>query len=494
MKAFKNIFSSLILQVITIVCGFVLPKIIISNFGSSVNGLINSITQFLSYIVLLESGVGPVVKASLYKPLSKNNKTEIANILYTTSRFFRKIAIVFVIYILVLSFIYPLFVKSNFDTFYTVQLIVIISISIFAEYYFGMTYRLFLQADQKNYIISYIQIITIILNTIITIILIRCNLSIHLVKLISSLIFIMRPLSVNMYFKKKYKFDESIKPKKIILKQKWDGLSQHFASVVHSNTDITIITIFLNVFEVSVYSVYNLVVSGLRKIIDSFASGIDSAFGEMMANNNVSLLYEKFRVYSFLYFSIISILFSTAIIMINPFIILYTRDIHDINYVRPLFAVLILLSEFMNSLKKPYAMLILGAGHFKQTKMGAWVEAFTNLFISIILVKKFGITGVAIGTLFGMSYRLFDYVFYCSKNIICIKLKESFKYIFVNLFFVIICIIVSNTIVFNITNFLSWITYLLIVFAIVCITIISLNIIFFQSDFSLLIKKIKKEK
>lgn len=54
-KAILNIITSLLLQVVVLICGFIVPKLIITNFGSNVNGLISSITQFLAYISLLES-------------------------------------------------------------------------------------------------------------------------------------------------------------------------------------------------------------------------------------------------------------------------------------------------------------------------------------------------------------------------------------------------------------------------------------------------------
>lgn len=54
-KAILNIITSLLLQVVVLICGFIVPKLIITNFGSDVNGLISSITQFLAYISLLES-------------------------------------------------------------------------------------------------------------------------------------------------------------------------------------------------------------------------------------------------------------------------------------------------------------------------------------------------------------------------------------------------------------------------------------------------------
>ena len=69
-KALKNIITSLIQQVTVLLCGLIVPRAIIGTFGSNVNGLTSSITQFLSYITLLEAGIGPVIKAALYKPIA----------------------------------------------------------------------------------------------------------------------------------------------------------------------------------------------------------------------------------------------------------------------------------------------------------------------------------------------------------------------------------------------------------------------------------------
>ena len=259
-KTIYNIVSNLLLQVVIVIYGFIVPKIIISNFGSNVNGLISSITQFLGYITLLEAGIGPVVKSALYKPIAaKDNKT-IANILRSSEKFFRTISYVFIVYLIGLSFLYPLIINEEFGYVYTSSLIIIISISTFAEYYFGMTYRLYLQADQKSYIISLIHIFTYIISVAIIIILVKLNASIHLIKLFSGIIFVLRPLLQNYYVKKKYNIDLNNTDNNFKLEQKWDGLAQHIAAAIHNNTDIAILTFFCSLGEVSVYSVYCLVV------------------------------------------------------------------------------------------------------------------------------------------------------------------------------------------------------------------------------------------
>ena len=53
-RLFYNTISSLVFQVTTIICGFILPRLILNAFGSEVNGLVNSITQFLGVISFLE--------------------------------------------------------------------------------------------------------------------------------------------------------------------------------------------------------------------------------------------------------------------------------------------------------------------------------------------------------------------------------------------------------------------------------------------------------
>ena len=69
-KLKRNSIVALAAQIVNIISAFILPRLILSTFGSDVNGLVNSISQFLQIIGLLELGVGAVVESSLYKRLS----------------------------------------------------------------------------------------------------------------------------------------------------------------------------------------------------------------------------------------------------------------------------------------------------------------------------------------------------------------------------------------------------------------------------------------
>ena len=91
-----NIAASLGLQLVTIVSGFILPKIILMYFGSSVNGLVASINQFLNYVTLLEGGIGSVIMAILYKPLYEKDSRKISQIVNTSTHVFKLLSYIYI--------------------------------------------------------------------------------------------------------------------------------------------------------------------------------------------------------------------------------------------------------------------------------------------------------------------------------------------------------------------------------------------------------------
>lgn len=492
-KAIINIISSLILQVVTLICGFIVPRLIIKSFGSNVNGLITSITQFLAYITLLESGFGPVVKSVLYKPIANKNKEEIEKILKSSEKFFRTISYIFIAYIGILCCVLPFVVSNEFDKLYTLSLVAIISISTFAEYYFGMTYKLYLQAEQKTYITSFIQVGTTILNTIMIVLLIYFGGSIQIVKLASAVIFVFRPIMQNLYVKKKYNVNLKNVNEEYKIKQKWDGLAQHIAAVIHNNTDAVVLTLFENTVEVSVYSIYLLVINGIKNLVQAFIGGIDASFGDMLAKNEKENLNRNFKIYELFYSSLITIIFSSTMLLILPFVEVYTNGITDTNYYRPLFAWLIVLSELFWAIRQPYNDLVKTAGHFKETMKGAWVECGVNIVLSVILVFKYGIVGVAIGTLVAMIIRTIEFMYHTSKYILERSCWYTFKRLFVIAIEVIIIVIICNLIPnINITNYITWALQAVIIAVISSVIVITINCLIYKDDVKGLINLIKR--
>lgn len=423
----RNTAASLATQVVTLICGFILPRFFLQYYGSDVNGLVSSISQFLGIISFLELGVGAVVQSALYKPLADCDREQVSKVMASANKFFRRLASILLVYVLFLLVVYPLIIERSFGFLYTAALIAAISISSFAQFYFGAVNSLLLTADQRGYIQYNAQTITIILNTVICIVLIQAGGSIQLVKLASSLIYLIRPVALRLYIDKRYQINWKIHYQEEPIQQKWNGVAQHVAAVVLDGTDTIVLTMFSNLADVSVYSVYFLVVKGVKTVFLSLTNGIQSLMGELWAKQELSELNELFGWTEWVIHTGTTFVFSCTAALIVPFVRVYTDGISDANYIQPLFALLLTLANAMHCLRLPYNIMVLAAGHYKQTQRNYIVAAIMNIVLSVATVKLWGLIGVAIGTLAAMAYQTIWLALYNSKNLIYWSMRSVFK-------------------------------------------------------------------
>ncbi len=267
-KAIYNSLFSILYQIISVICGLIVPRMILKHFGSTYNGLASSITQFISYIVLLKTGIGAVTRASLYKPLANRNIEKVSEIVKATSQFMKKVGVLFIIALIVFSLVFPFLFRNSFNWFFIFTLTISIGISSFFEYTFGFTYELVLKADQREYITIVIDIKNCSKYNNYAIML-KLGFGFALVKLVSSIIFLVKPLFLMYYVPKYYKLKKNVDADKIAISQRWDAFAHGLSSFVHSNTDIVILTIFSTLKEISVYTIYSKVIISIRNLIYS---------------------------------------------------------------------------------------------------------------------------------------------------------------------------------------------------------------------------------
>lgn len=490
-KATYNIATSALYEVVAMVCALILPRLILSHFGSAYNGIVSSVTQFLSLIQLLTLGVTASTRVALYKSLAAKDLRKTSAIVRATNNYMRRVGMILLIYIIAIALAYPLIVHTGFDYIDVFILILIIGASVFAEYFFGITYRTFLLADQSVYISNIFMTISILLNTILSAILINMGFSIQIVKLGSAVVFVLRPLLQYLYVHKKYKLIKNIEPDKSALEKRGDAMAHALANIVHDNTDIVVLTVFTDVKTVSVYTVYNLVMNALKKIQSIMTTGTEPIFGDMWAKGEKDKIKSFLGFYEYAIYSFASVVFSIAIVMLLPFIALYTKGVHDIEYILPVYALVITMAFAFQSIRTPYLCLVQGAGRYKETKPAAIIEAAMNLVISIVLVQFIGIVGVAVGTFAANVYRSYQYAFYIDNHIV-----KRGKRVFIlkslwALFNMAVICVPSLLILQNIAidSWLKWIGIALIVslYSVIVWTVSSL--IFYRKDMMMTLKR-----
>ena len=284
-KALKNILANLILQITVALSGLILPRFFIIAYGSAMNGMIVSVTQFISYLALVEAGVSAASIVGLYKPLADNNIDEINRILSATKRFYYRSGIAYVLLLVFLVVLYPMLVQNQIQPGITRFMIIILATSNLVDYLFLGKYKVLLMANQKGYVMMLVQTLGTVLNTIITVWLIMEGCNVLLVKFVATVIYILRFILIWIYVRKHYRFlDFNAEPNYNAINQRWAALLHQITGVIVNNTSVVVMTVFMGakaLIEVSVYGVYNMIANAISLLVGSFNSGLQSGFGEL---------------------------------------------------------------------------------------------------------------------------------------------------------------------------------------------------------------------
>lgn len=424
----KNTILALTYQIVAACIGFILPRFFIGTYGSTINGSISTISQLAGFFGLIEAGMGSVASVAFYRSLSGNGEYDLTTVRNTVRRYYRIIAGVSLAICGVLAVILP-FTLDNGETFaFNFELVIIVSGGYFIQYYMGVTSQLMLTADYKGYVHSLTQILAVVLNFAVSMLLIHFRVDVRIVKLVSVLVMLIRPMILAIYVKKKYTFADSKAHDNGLMKQRWNNLGQSLAFYIHTQTDMMVIMLFLVVAENSVYGLYLAIVNAIKMVATALLSNFGPVLGRACAeggaeDDNVIKTFRKFvQANNF----VINVLFSVAAVLIIPFMKIYTEGL-DYNYIRPEFAICLCLAEYVYLYRNPYNTLINVNGHFKETQVSAFIEAGLNIGLSVILVNVMGITGVAIGTAIAMTYRMLYCIVYTKKYLIKMPVMDIIK-------------------------------------------------------------------
>ena len=477
-ELFLTVTSNLCLQIVTAICGFILPPLIIQTFGSSINGMVSSITQFIAYLNLVEAGVGGASVAALYKPIALKDIEKRNEILSATVKSYNKSGFIFTALIVILAFVYPVLVRTQVDFKVAFIMVFVLGISGVAEFFLIGKYRVLLTADKKIYVISTIQIVALILSTLVSILLIKLGASIVIIKFVSSIIYLGRFLLLAFYVRKKYlNLDFHETPDLLAIKQSRNVFVHSIGRLVVFNSPLVIITIFCSLEDVSVYAVYAMVFNAVNMLLGAFSNGMQAFLGESLVQDSLDNTRRIFYRYEKMFFCIEGMCYALTYVLILPFMNLYTSNLRDTEYFRPDIAILFLCIGILNNTREPSNKLIDAAAHFKKTQWRSVLEAIINVFASIIFTLLLGFKGVLLGGICSYLYRTLDILIYSAKHILQSNPLKDFIPIFIwgIYYFGMSKLILLKTV--TISSYLNWIIYACIVGLIMSVPILVVSVI-----------------
>ncbi|OUO70305.1 lipopolysaccharide biosynthesis protein [Thomasclavelia spiroformis] len=492
----KNMSLSVMSRIITMITGIVIQNQILVFFGSSLNGLTSSITQITSYLALIEAGIGMASIQALYSPLAKNDWDEVNGILSATGREYKKITLGFMSLLFGVSVSYPLLINGQVEYAIASWLTFLIGASNIISYIVGGKYKALLTADQKIYILYILDIIVAILSCIVRILLLKLGMGILIVQFAYLMCVLIKNLGYYLYVKKKYgsKLKDS-KPLMNKIGQRWSVLIHNIAGMVVNQTDVTLLTIFATLKDVSIYSVYYLVFGQLISFIQmTFLTAPLATFGKQY-NEDRDKFVNFYKIYEFGFTIFMSIICSVTLCLILPFISIYTKDVHDANYIDTFIPILFTLILFLNQIRIPAIICINVAGHFKETQLGAIIEAIINLTVSVALLcfTNLGIYGLLIGTVCSFCYRTVDVILYAYRKILKTGIINYLKTLFINLVVLLIIVLLFFWMYpLNCKSYLQWIVKACEVTLFTTICFVCINFIFNRKLIKIFFNTLKK--
>lgn len=460
---YYNFLPVIILNVFNIIFAFIVPALIMRIYGAEYHGLISTISSITAYLMLVEAGITTSSIQALYKPLSNNNRTDINSTLNAIQFYYKRIGLIFSLLVLIISIVFPLLGAKGLEFKTVCLLILVMGLASSLEFLFFNKYKVLLQADKKLHVINWINVIGITLQGLLRTILILDGQSLVLVQLVPAIVYIARILIINIYIKKYYKYlDISVKPKMEALSQKWSVLTHQVANLIVNNTDTLVLSIAIGYNAVSIYSVYIMIINTLNMfLLQAFSHPIAAKLGHLLVKNDPSLFKKYYKSYEWIYYVLITVIFSVVAVMMFPFVSLYTQGVEGVEYKDWILVYLFTVVGLLSNYRIPQLTLIFANGDFSATKNQALIEAILNIVLSLILVKFIGIYGVLIGTVISFLYRTTVMILYANKKILKENSKSTFIRIISSCFIIIVVILVSRffNIPYKIEGWLSWILY-----------------------------------
>ena len=451
-----NIITGIGSQVILLFLGFFTRKIFINEMGLQllgINGLFSSIISMLS---LVELGIGGAIYYGLYKPLSQNNLTQVRAIMQLYSKMYKYIALAVALIGVAIFPLLGVIVKEKVNALNLNVVFLIFLLDAVISYLLAY-HKNIITADQKSYVINTLQtIFSIIMQLLqIVVILITHNFILYLIikiafGFLSNLIFYYLSIKIYPYLKEKSKvvLDSEIKAE-IIKNTKALFIVQLSVYFVYG-TDNLLISSFVSVTAVGIYSNYLLIINTITGLVGQFFSGLRASFGNFLVKESKEDAQKIFNILFFVNFWLSGFCSTCLVVLFNPFISLWLggESLLSLEIV-----VIIVINFYCRSMTQAVETVRNGAGLYSPYpffKYWALLEGILNIILGLIFAGlfKFGIFGILIATVistqitvFALPWNVYKYVFQRSSNE---YYKKYFMYTVLMIFFISVTYALSN--------------------------------------------------
>lgn len=457
-----NSFVAALTMVINFILGIIQFSLFIKVYGDEINGLIQTATQTLSYLALIESGLAAAYLFAFYKPMAKREISEVSS-LYTGFKISMKnVVFKMLIVATLISLIYPLIIKDKSLGYINMFLIfLLLSIKFVLPYFLILVPKQLIILKEQKYKVELIEGTSLAIVFITEIILLTYfNLPIYLLLTVSIIVTLLSSFTYKIVVKSLYgeTLNNEAKPNISPNKMSKDLLIHNVSGMAMGSSTGIILSISSSLASVLIFSAYNKILTQVVQFMQKIIEGASATIG-LKISKEEQTVYNLFReILSAIMFSssLITIVFIT---MINYFVELWIGKKYLLGSFDVLmFGIIMFANIFIQILYIPRN----AKGLYKQSRNFTAFQALLNIILTFTLVPIFGISGALIAIIISrflvgipMNYKLVYKEVFDSKNIQWFELL-------INLFFIIILSLLNKLVINNylqINNINLWVEF-----------------------------------
>lgn len=478
-SSIKNLIFALVGQAAGVGINFIARMVFLKILTAEYLGLNGLFSNILSMLSLMELGVGSAMTFSLYKPLAIEDKEKVKSLMSLYRKAYIIIGILILVIGLAITPLLPYFIDEMPNINENINLIYILFVVNTAISYFYSYKRSLISSDQRRYIATAYRYGFYFFLNIAQIIVLYITKN-YLLYLLTQIIFtFMENLTLSIKADKMYPYLKEKNPKKLeksdtdkIKKNVIAMVGHKIGGIVVNGTDNLILSKFVGLVEVGIYSNYYLIINALNIVLGQVFTAITASVGNLVATTNKEKVYSVFKKTFFIDFWLYGFASICLVALFNDFITVWLGS----EYLFSIDIVLVLVINFyITGMRKAVLTFRDATGLYWEDRYKPLAESAINLIFSIILVNFLGTIGVFIGTFISTITTCFwvePYVLYKYEFDLNIKpyLKKYLFYTILTVTVGIITITLCNLInIFGIIGF--------ILKSIVCVFVV--NVIFF---------------
>lgn len=394
-------------QLLSTVFKFIRRTVFIHTLGTAYLGIGGLFSELLSMLSLTELGLGTAINFQLYKPIAENDGKRVRILLKFYKQAYRVIG--FVILGFGVCLIPALrFLIKDYDTLKALNINAVLIFLLYllqsvSSYWFFAYISTVMNANQKKYILDIVGIIVSIFTNLVQIIVlvffrnfVVYTAIIIVFNIITNIVnaLIARKFHPNYFIKE----DEKLSKDEVVSLFKDCGALFIYKvnGVVLKATDNTVLSAFIGLAIVGLYSNYLVFYNTIKSILGKVYTAVKASMGNLFATSGIEKKYKFFEIMNYL----TVILYGTAAVGVAVCADeVVTVWIGKDYVIKQPFALLVGIEILLYGLKINLGQIRNISGAFRQMWFRPVLGIIINLFVSITLVQIFGIYGVIIGTI-----------------------------------------------------------------------------------------------